>query len=105
MPRSRNLGRRCRASTAEAEVKGVNALLNFNSRPFRNLSFNARYRYNERDVQTPSFDATEYVRFDAVPEEIGKASTHQFDVTRQTFDATATFSMNRLRRAPGRLQP
>ena len=43
-------------STAEAEVKGVNALLNFNSRPFRHLSFNVRYRYNDRDMRTPSFD-------------------------------------------------
>ena len=65
-------------STAEAEVKGVNALLNFNSRPFRHLSFNVRYRYNDRDVQTPSFDSTEYVRFDAVPEDTG-SPTHQFD--------------------------
>jgi hypothetical protein len=81
-------------STAEAEVKGINALLNFNSRPFRHLSFNVRYRYNDRDVQTPSFDSTEYVRFDAVPEDTG-SPTHQFDVTRQTFDASATYSMNR----------
>ena len=27
-----------------------------------------RYRYNERDVQTPTFDATEYVRLDAAPQ-------------------------------------
>jgi MtrB/PioB family decaheme-associated outer membrane protein len=81
-------------STAEAEVKGLNALLNLNSRPFRHVSFNVRYRYNDRDVQTPSFDATEYVRFDAVPEETG-SPTHQFDSTRQTFDASATYSMNR----------
>ena len=81
-------------STAEAEVKGVNALINLNSRPFRRVSFAVRYRYNDRDNQTPSFDATEYVRFDAVPEEIG-SPTHQFDTTRKTFDAMATYSLNR----------
>ena len=78
-------------STAEAEVKGINALLNFSTRIYKNLAFTARYRYNDRDVQTPSFDATEYVRFDAVPEETG-SPTHQFDSTRQTFDASATYT-------------
>jgi MtrB/PioB family decaheme-associated outer membrane protein len=81
-------------NTAEAEVQGLNALLNFNSRPINRVSFNVRYRYNDRDVQTPSFDATEYVRFDAVPEDTG-SPTHQFDITRQTFDATVTYSLNR----------
>jgi MtrB/PioB family decaheme-associated outer membrane protein len=82
-------------STAEAEVKGVNALINLNSRPIRRVAFNVRYRYNDRDVQTPQFDATEYVRFDAVPEEIEAGLSHQFDTTRKTFDATATYSLNR----------
>ena len=41
------------------------------------------------------FDATEYVRFDAVPEEIEAGFSHQFDITRKTFDATATFSLTR----------
>jgi len=81
-------------STADAEVKGLNALFNFNSRPNKHLSFNARYRYNDHDVQTPSFDATEYVRFDAVPEETGSPTEH-FDSTRKTFDASATYTLNR----------
>ena len=59
----------------------------------RNLTFNARYRFNERDNQTSPFDATEYVRFDAVPEEIEEGISHQFDVTRKTFDANASFSL------------
>lgn len=79
--------------SAEAKVRGVNALVNFNSRPVRNLTFNARYRFNERDNQTTPFDATEYVRFDAVPEEIEEGISHQFDVTRKTFDANASFSL------------
>ncbi len=46
-----------------------------------------RYRYNERDVKTPTFDATEYVRFDAVPEEVEEGLSPQFDTSRQIFDA------------------
>jgi MtrB/PioB family decaheme-associated outer membrane protein len=82
-------------STADAEAKGVNALINLNSRPFRRIAFNVRYRYNDRDNQTPTFDATEYVRFDAVPEEIEEGLSQQFDTTRKTFDATATFNLYR----------
>ncbi|HEX8027630.1 MAG TPA: MtrB/PioB family outer membrane beta-barrel protein [Vicinamibacterales bacterium] len=78
--------------TAEAEVRGINALLNLNSRPARNLTVSARYRYNDRDNRTPPFDATEYVRFDSVPEELEEGISHQFDVTRQTFDANASYS-------------
>lgn len=79
--------------TAQAEVRGINALVNVNTRPVRNLSLTARYRYNDRDNRTPPFDATEYVRFDSVPEEIEEGISHQFDVTRQTFDANASYSL------------
>ena len=34
------------------------------------------------------------MRFDAVPEEIEAGLSHQFDTTRKTFDAPATFSLN-----------
>jgi MtrB/PioB family decaheme-associated outer membrane protein len=78
--------------TAQAEAKGVNALLNFSSRPFRRTNVVVRYRFNDRDVQTPTFDATEYVRFDAVPEEIEEGLSHQFDTQRQIFDANASFA-------------
>ena len=73
--------------TAEAEAQGINALVNLSSRPFRHGTFTVRYRYNERDVKTPTFDATEYVRFDAVPEEAEHGLTPQFDISRQIFDA------------------
>ncbi|HEX2444861.1 MAG TPA: MtrB/PioB family outer membrane beta-barrel protein [Vicinamibacterales bacterium] len=79
-------------ATAQAEAKGVNALLNFSSRPFRRTNVVVRYRFNDRDVQTPVFDATEYVRFDAVPEEIEEGLSHQFDTQRQIFDANASFA-------------
>jgi MtrB/PioB family decaheme-associated outer membrane protein len=78
--------------TAEAEAKGVNALINFSSRPFRRTNLIVRYRFNDRDVQTPTFDATEYVRFDAVPEEIEEGLSHQFDTQRHIFDANASFA-------------
>lgn len=77
--------------TAEAEAKGLNTLINMSSRPFRNVSFTARYRYNKRDVRTPIFDATEYVRFDAVPEENPEGFSPQFDNSRQLFDANVAF--------------
>jgi hypothetical protein len=40
--------------TAEAQVKGLNALVNFNSRPNRIFSYNARYRYNDHNNETPA---------------------------------------------------
>ncbi len=78
--------------TAEAEAKGVNMLAALNSRPIRPVNITVRYRYNERDVQTPTFDATEYVRFDAVPEEIEEGLSHQFDSRRHTFDANVAYT-------------
>jgi hypothetical protein len=74
-------------ATAEAEAQGINALINLSSRAFRYGTLTVRYRYNKRDVQTPTFDATEYVRFDAVPEEVEEGLSPQFDTSRQIFDA------------------
>ena len=56
------------------------------------MNITVRYRYNDRDVRTPIFDASEYVRFDAVPEEIEEGFTPQFDISRQFFDANASFT-------------
>ena len=78
--------------TAEAEAKGVNALVSLSSRPTRVVNFTVRYRYNERDVQTPPFDATEYVRFDAVPEEVEEGITPQFDTSRHLLDTGVSFT-------------
>ena len=79
-------------ATAEAEARGVNALLSLTSRPYRPVNFTVRYRYNKRDVQTPAFDAREYVRFDAVPEEIEEGLSHQFDTARHLLDASVSFT-------------
>jgi MtrB/PioB family decaheme-associated outer membrane protein len=78
--------------TAEAEAKGVNALISLSSRPIRMVNFTARYRYHERDVQTPPFDATEWVRFDAVPEESEEGISHQFDSSRHLLDTGVSFT-------------
>ena len=79
-------------STADASAKGINTLLNLSSRLSRSANLTVRYRYNRRDVQTPVFDATEYVRFDAVPEEAPEGLSPQFDNSHQFFDATVAFT-------------
>lgn len=79
-------------ATAEASARGYNALVNLNSRPYRHVTFAVRYRYNKRDVRTPTFDATEYVRFDAVPEENPEAFSPQFDNSHGILDANVSFT-------------
>ena len=56
-------------NTAEASVHGVNGLVNFTTRPNKVFGLTARYRFNDHRNLTPMFDAVEYVRFDAVPED------------------------------------
>jgi len=79
-------------SSADAEAQGVNALINFSTRPTRRTNIVVRYRYNKRDVQTPIFDAREYVRVDAVPEEIEEGFSPQFDNSRHLFDASFSYT-------------
>ncbi len=79
-------------STAEAEVRGINALLNLTARPTSKFGLNVKYRFNDHDNRTPIFDAVEYVRFDAVPEETG-GETEPFDFKRSTFDVNGTFHL------------
>jgi hypothetical protein len=79
-------------SHADAEAQGVNALINFSTRPTRRTNVAVRYRYNKRDVQTPVFNATEYVRFDAVPEEIEEGFSPQFDNSRHLLDANFSYT-------------
>lgn len=79
-------------STAEAEVRGINALFNFTSRPNRFFGLTMRYRYNDHKNNTPHFDAVEYVRLDAVPEETG-SETEQYNIKQNTFDLNGTFNL------------
>ena len=79
-------------ATAEARVDGVNALINLTTRPNRHFGVTARYRYNDHSNKTPPFDATQYVRFDAVPEATGGVS-EQFDIKENAFDLNGTFNL------------
>jgi len=78
--------------TAEAKVSGVNGLVNFNTRPTTKLGFNAKYRHNAHNSMSRPFEAVEYVRFDAVPEETG-GTAEGHSIVRDTFDATVSYSL------------
>ncbi len=77
--------------TADMRVNYSNATMNVRSRPHKWVSLSARYRYNSRSDFTREFDAVEYVRFDAVPEETGGV-TEPFNINRNTLDVTASFT-------------
>jgi Putative outer membrane beta-barrel porin, MtrB/PioB len=77
--------------TADMHVNYATGTMNVNSRPSQYVTLTARYRFNSRSDFTRPFDATEYVRFDAVPEETG-GETEPFDINRNTFDFTASFT-------------
>ena len=79
-------------ATAEAKVDGINAILNFTTRPSPRIGLTARYRYNDHANKTVPFNGTEYVRFDAVPEETG-GFNEQFDIKENLGDVNATFSV------------
>jgi hypothetical protein len=77
--------------TAQMAVNYTSGTFNVNSRPNEYVTLSARYRFNSRNDFTPGFPGEEYVRFDAVPEETG-GETEQFQINRNTFDATASFT-------------
>jgi Putative outer membrane beta-barrel porin, MtrB/PioB len=79
-------------ASADASAVGINTLVNLTSRLSRRVNATVRYRYNRRDVRTPVFDATEYVRFDAVPEENPEGFSPQFDNSHQFLDANLAFT-------------
>ena len=81
-------------ATAEAKVDGVNAVLNFTTRPNRFYGITARYRYNSHVNKTPTFNGTEYVRFDAVPEDTGGFS-EQFNIVDNLADVNVNFNILR----------
>src|SRR6266545_593961 len=79
-------------STAEAKVRGMDAMLNFSSRPTRYFGLSMRYRFNDHRNLTPIFDAVEYVRMDAVPEETGGETEH-YNIRQNTFDVNGLFTL------------
>jgi hypothetical protein len=77
--------------TAQMRVNYAYGTMNVSSRAIKNVTLTARYRFNSRNDFTREFDATEYVRFDAVPEETG-GPTEQFTINRNTLDVNASFT-------------
>jgi MtrB/PioB family decaheme-associated outer membrane protein len=88
-------------ASAEASVNAVNAQFTVNSRATPYLTLTARYRYNDHNNNTPHFDGREYVRFDAVPEELAddpltphvEGLSEYFQITRRNFDGSGTFRL------------
>jgi len=79
--------------TAEAKVRGVNALINFNSRPTRLIGLNMKYRHNTHANISRPFPYDENVRFDAVPEETPGQAAEGHSIVRDTFDASVSFNV------------
>jgi hypothetical protein len=77
--------------SANMHVNYTTATMSLRSRPHKDLTLSARYHYNGRSDFSHPFEAIEYVREDAVPEETGGTS-EPFNVDRNTFDANVAFS-------------
>ena len=77
--------------TADLHVNYTTAMMNISSRPIKDVTLAARYRFNSRSDFRRPFDAVEYVRMDAVPEETGGAS-EAFNINRNMLDVTAKFT-------------
>lgn len=80
-------------ASADAEIQLVNAQLNFITRPSDILTLNLRYRYADRQDNTPEFDYNYNVRFDAVPEYTPGLHTRPYNMTRNVFDAGANLAI------------
>jgi hypothetical protein len=88
-------------ASAEASVNALNAQVTMNSRATSYLTLTARYRFNDHNNNTPHFDGREYVRMDAVPEELAddpltphvEGLSEYFQITRKNFDASGTFRL------------
>jgi len=82
-------------ATAEAEVRGLNALLNYTTRPTDNFALDIRYRFNDHENRTPHFNGEYNVRFDAVPEYVPGTETEHFNIRQNTLETGATFTLPR----------
>ncbi|MEI6243906.1 MAG: MtrB/PioB family outer membrane beta-barrel protein [Acidobacteriota bacterium] len=80
-------------ATAEAEVKAVNGVLNYSTRPNQYFGFDMRYRFNDHQDRTPTWDYSYNVRFDGVPENVPGEQTEELNVRTNTVEAAATFSV------------
>ncbi len=81
--------------SAEAQVDGINAVINFTTRPTDYFAFDMKYRFNDHDNVTPEWNGQYNVRFDAVPENVPGAASDGLDVRQSTVETGATFSLPR----------
>jgi len=77
--------------TADLDVNYTTATMNISSRPANDITLVARYRFNGRNDLRRPFEAVEYVRMDAVPEETGGVS-EPLSIDRHTVDVSAKFT-------------
>ncbi len=77
--------------TADLSVNYTTATMNISSRPHNDVTLVARYRFNGRNDLRRPFEAVEYVREDAVPEETGGAA-EPLSIDRHTLDVSAKFT-------------
>ena len=79
--------------TADATHQMTIAQLTYAARPLRRLSFNAKYRYSDVDVQTPIFDRPGgTVAYDSSFQAVAGSSQYH-SVKRSTFDADWAFQV------------
>jgi MtrB/PioB family decaheme-associated outer membrane protein len=79
--------------TADAETKMAIAQFTFATRPWRQFSFNARYRFADVDAATPIFDRPGgQVNYDSSLA-ANASSSEYFSVKRSTFDADGAFEV------------
>ena len=76
-------------STSQAKSNMTIAQFTFASRPSRQVSFNAKYRYSDNDNQTPIFHLKDYIFYDGSLKTGGTLDSEYHSVTRSTFDADA----------------
>jgi Putative outer membrane beta-barrel porin, MtrB/PioB len=77
--------------TAQMRVNYATGTMNVSSRAIKDVTLTARYRFNSRSDFTREFDAIEYVRFDAVPEETGGV-TEPYNISHNTLDVSAAYT-------------
>jgi len=81
--------------SAEARVDGLNAVVNFATRPTDYFGFDMKYRFNDHENKTPLWDGSYNVRFDAVPEYVPGTETEHFNIRQNTLEAGATLTVPR----------
>jgi hypothetical protein len=77
---------------AQMRVDYTSGTMSLSSRAIKNFTLTARYRYNGRSDFTRPFDAIEYVRFDAVPEETATGESEPYVISNNTLDANVAYT-------------